>query len=584
MSKAPGKGFLNTTGSWCLGLLAMVSLSLSAQEQGIDAEAKPSGPQLENDASCVPFDISRRKELLITDKHARIESHVFDGMNGKRIRAINFNSLSIFDKDNPRENNRLYLFLNKLHINTRPHVIEAQLLFKVGEPFELSRVQESERILRKRPYLTNAYILPLNVCDEQVDLLVVTQDAWALEPQVSVSKESEGTQSGFAISDGNILGSGNSLAIGYEQNAQRNLVHYDFRNPHIFNSQIATKLSYADTSDGRDLIVDISHPFYSLQSPWSAGFYTQDVTQEQKIRHMDEKINVYQHQAMHNRVFFGLATDIKDAYTQRWLVGISNEEDNFYSTDETQQPLPQQRKAVYPWIEYQYLENRFGVFKNVNQIHRPEDIALGQNLTFRLGYGGKEFDNDHSVVRYIGTYTNTIEVDQHHILEASLKVDGRHYPDLDKINSNIIGLDINYNYFQDEKRRWYLGMSYAVGQDLAQHEELTLGDITGMRGYPTDFQRGNERYVFTIERRYFTDLHIFNLMRVGTVMFFDIGKAWGIDEYGYSPLLSNVGVGLRFSSSKVRIGNVIHIDIATPTTARDGVDKYQLTIGAQQRF
>jgi hypothetical protein len=49
-------------------------------------------------------------------------------------------------------------------------------------------------------------------------------------------------------------------------------------------------------------------------------------------------------------------------------------------------------------------------------------------------------------------------------------------------------------------------------------------------------------------------------------------------------LLSNVGVGLRFSSSKVRIGNVIHIDIATPTTARDGVDKYQLTIGAQQRF
>src|SRR5690606_30270825 len=138
-----------------------------------------------------------------------------------------------------------------------------------------------------------------------------------------------------------------------------------------------------------------------------------------------------------------------------------------------------------------------------------------------------------------------------HILEASLKVDGRHYPDLDKINSNIIGLDINYNYFQDEKRRWYLGMSYAVGQDLAQHEELTLGDITGMRGYPTDFQRGNERYVFTIERRYFTDLHIFNLMRVGTVMFFDIGKAWGIDEYGYSPLLSNVGVGLRFSSSKV---------------------------------
>ncbi len=87
-----------------------------------------------------------------------------------------------------------------------------------------------------------------------------------------------------------------------------------------------------------------------------------------------------------------------------------------------------------------------------------------------------------------------------------------------------------------------------------------------------------------MEHRYFSDLHIFNLMRVGTVVFFDMGKAWGIEQYGYSPLLSNVGFGLRLSSSKVRIGNVVHIDVATPTTAREGLGKYQITIGAKQRF
>ncbi|WP_246841758.1 hypothetical protein [Cellvibrio sp. PSBB023] len=577
MMKAPGKGLLKKTGCWFWGALASVSVCAVA-------ETESDNTVMEEDASCVPYQANKSKTLAITDAHARVETNVFEGMQGKRIRHIQYNTLSIFDKDDPRENNSLYLFLNKLHINTRPHVIRAQLLFSEGEAFDLPRVQESERILRKRPYLTNAYILPLNVCDDQLDVLVVTQDAWALEPQFSVSKESEGTKSGFAISDGNILGSGNSLTVGYEENAQRNLVNYDFRNPHIFNSQIAVKLYYADTSDGRDTIVDVSHPFYSLQSPWAAGFYTQDVTQEQKIRHMDENINEFQHQAMNNRVYFGLATDITETHTQRWLVGVSNEEDNFYSTSDTTQPLPLQRKAVYPWVEYQYLENRFGVFKNVNQIQRPEDIALGQNLAFRLGYGGTAFDNTDDVVRYIGNYTNIIEVDKHHILEAGVTIDGRHYLNLDSISTAIIGFNVNYNYFQDEKRRWYLGLRYDIGQDLAQHEELTVGDITGLRGYPTDFQRGNERYVFTIERRYFSDLHIFNLMRVGTVVFFDMGKAWGIDEYGYSPLLSNVGVGLRFSSSKVRIGNVVHVDLATPTSARAGLDKYQLTIGAQQRF
>lgn len=577
MKKTPGKGLRSATGNWFWGALAVLAVNAYA-----DSETKEIVREV--DVSCAPFEVNRGKELLITDAHARIETNVFDGLNDKRIRNIQFNTLAIFDKDNPRENNGLYLFLNTLHVNTRPHVIRAQLLFEEGEPFNLSRVQESERILRKRPYLTNAYILPLNICDEQVDLLVVTQDAWALEPQISLSKESEGTQSGFAISDGNIFGSGNSLTIGYEENSERSLVNYDFRSPHIFNSQIATKLYYADTSDGRDTIVDVSRPFYSLQSPWSAGFFTQDVTQEQKIRHMDERINIYQHQVTHNQLYFGLATDINAGYTQRWLVGISNEEDNFYSTDETQQLVPLQRKAVYPWIEYQFLENRFGVFKNVNQIQRLEDVALGQNVKFRLGYGGTSLDNVDDVVRYLGTYTNIIEVDQEHILEAKLTLDGRHYPNLDNINATILGFNINYNYFQDEKRRWYVSLQYDVGQDLAQHEELTVGDITGLRGYPSDYQRGNERYVFTIERRYFTDLHIFNLLRVGTVMFFDVGKAWGIDEYGYSPLLSNVGVGLRLSSSKVRIGNVVHVDIATPTSAREGVDKYQLTIGAQQRF
>jgi outer membrane translocation and assembly module TamA len=87
-----------------------------------------------------------------------------------------------------------------------------------------------------------------------------------------------------------------------------------------------------------------------------------------------------------------------------------------------------------------------------------------------------------------------------------------------------------------------------------------------------------------LERRYFSDIHIFNLMRVGGVVFFDAGKAWGLPNEPRAPLLSNVGIGLRLSSTKVRIGNIVHVDVAMPTTAKDGLSKYQLTIGAYQKF
>jgi hemolysin activation/secretion protein len=148
----------------------------------------------------------------------------------------------------------------------------------------------------------------------------------------------------------------------------------------------------------------------------------------------------------------------------------------------------------------------------------------------------------------------------------------------------VLGITSAYHYFLSDKSRWFLGVQYHIGQDLAQYEELTVGDITGLRGYPADFQRGNERYLLTIERRYFSNVHIFNLSRLGAVVFFDTGKAWGVDQYGKSLLLSNVGFGLRLSPTKVRIGNVVHIDFAVPTSSKKGADDYQLTIGAYQKF
>lgn len=554
-------------------VLAFLPAWVNAEEPAVAAEVDP---------TCENYYVSGKKITEIKD--TRLTSTRFNGLEGKKIRHIEYNTKSVFDKDDPDENNSLYMFLNKLHVNTRPTVVRTQLLFREGDQFNQQKVEESERILRTRPYLSNAYILPKAICADQVDMVVITQDSWALEPQVSVSKESQGTESGFAISDGNIMGTGTEFTIGYEQNNDRNLISYDISNPHIFNSQISTRIYYADTSDGRDTIVKVAHPFYSLETPWATGFYTQDVTQELRIRHGDEEINRFRHQSMFNEVYFGMATDVQDTYTQRWIVGMSNEEDNFFEMKETLQSVPQTRKTAYPWIEYQYLENRFGVFKNLNQIQRAEDVAIGQNLTLRFGYAGTQLDNPDDVARFIGEYTNIIGLGDQHILEAGLNVDGRHHSKLEQANSTVLGLNVAYNYFADEKNRWYMSFQYEVGQDLAQYEELTVGDITGLRGYPSDYQRGDERYVFTVERRYFSDIHIFNILRVGAVAFFDVGKAWGLEQYGASPTLADVGFGLRFSSTKVRIGNVVHVDVATPLTAREGLSEYQLTIGAQKKF
>src|SRR5690606_5980321 len=144
--------------------------------------------------------------------------------------------------------------------------------------------------------LTTAYILLDAVCGDEIDILVVTQDSWSLEPQFSLSRQADDTESGFAISDDNVLGTGNSVVIGYEQTADRNSIRYSFSNPHFLNKPIAVKLSFAETSDGDNSVVQIARPFYSLNTPWATGISLEDTTEVSIIRQGGDVINEYQHQ------------------------------------------------------------------------------------------------------------------------------------------------------------------------------------------------------------------------------------------------------------------------------------------------
>jgi len=524
-----------------------------------------------------PHDFEHKKE-------SRDDDSPFEVLQGKTIRNIRVQQINVFNENDPDENNRIYRLLNKLHITTREKVIRSQLLFKSGDKVNYKNLEETARNLRTRNYLTNAHVFPEQVCGDDVDVVVITQDSWVLEPQVSFSHESSNNESGFAISDGNVLGTGNAFKIGYEENELRKTISYDFSNPYFLNKQIAVHALYEDTSDGRNMLLTVARPFYSLDTPRAMGIQYSDLSQVEEIRSHDDVINSFRHRAIDNEIYYGLATDINSTFTQRWVAGVTHEEDSFFVNDDTLQSIPERDKAVYPWIEYQYLQNQYGVFKNLNQIQRPEDISTGQTVKARLGFAGTAFGNPDDVLRYKITYGNIIEKANTHILEMEAILDGRQHLGIESLDPNLLTSTVAYHYLINDKNRWYVRAEFGVGDYLPQYKELTVGGITGLRGYPVDYLRGRKRYVFSVERRYFSDIHIFNLLRVGGVVFVDAGKAWGLPTEVNSPLLSNVGVGLRLSSTKVRIGNIVHIDVAMPTAARSGISKYQLILGAYQKF
>jgi hypothetical protein len=107
---------------------------------------------------------------------------------GVRIGKITIESQNIFDLDNPHENKSFYRLANKLHVVTRPQVIESQLLFAEGDTYTLRVVEESERLLRQNVYLREVDIEPVRIEDGVIDLQVRTADVWSLTPSVTAGR------------------------------------------------------------------------------------------------------------------------------------------------------------------------------------------------------------------------------------------------------------------------------------------------------------------------------------------------------------------------------------------------------------
>jgi hypothetical protein len=502
---------------------------------------------------------------------------------GKTISVIRFRTLDVFDTSDPRENNKLYRFFNWLHIDTRLQVIESQLLFRTGETVDADRVAESERLLRTRPYLGNAFVQVDAVCGDQVALLVVTRDIWTLDPQVSAGREGGENKHGFGFSEENLFGTGTTLTIGYDKDRDRSSTSVGFYSPHLFNSRWETILGFADTSDGQQTHLSLGQPFYSVQAPWAMGTRNWDVTQDEVIRYRDEDINEYKHSKEFHEVSVAWAFDRSRERAHRLGVGVTQERHIFRITEDTVGAIPVDENMVYPWVEYQYLENQFAVYRNLHLLHQTEDVATGVDLRVRLGYGGSSLDNDHDFVRYQVTYSDLLGVGEHHLLQFSSYLSGRHYQGNALPNERVWGGDIGYHYLEGRKHRWFVQLRYDQGHQLAQHRELTVGGGHDMRGYPVEYQRGDKRYVFRVERRYISDLHLFNLVRLGGVMYVDAGRTWGAD-YAHSTHLSNVGLGLRMSSSKAKTGKVLHLDLAFPLADKQYVDSFQWVITASSRL
>jgi len=505
---------------------------------------------------------------------------------GARIGEIRFDRRNLFDIGRTDANTSLFRLANRLHIQTREATIADQMLFKPGDLYQARLLEESARILRNTRYLRDAAIRPVAYHDGLVDVEVVSQDVWTLNPGVSYGRKGGKNTSGFDLRELNFLGLGTQLGVGYESGVDRDSTTIFYRDRQLGSSWWDLSVSYADNSDGRLGEFSLGRPFYSLDAPWAVGVSLSDDRRTDSRYDLGEVIDKFETSEKHATIYWGTSTGLIDSWVRRLSFGLSYDENTFGNAP--QEPasllLPADRKFVYPWIALEWVQDRFRVARNRDQIEKNEDYSLGWHARAQLGYASTGLGSERDAIMLQGYLSKGVPLTARQTLIFGATATGR--VENGSLAGGLLDADARYYFRQSPRRVFFLGLTTETGSHLDLDQQVLLGGDNGLRGYPLRYQAGDGRWLFTAEQRWFSNWFPFQMFNVGGAVFYDMGSTFGRDPLGTPSqgLLKDVGFGLRLGNSRSALGNLLHIDLAFPLDGDSSIKHVQFLIETKRRF
>ncbi len=507
-------------------------------------------------------------------------------IGGAVVGDVRIHDENIFDIADPRENNWLFRLANRLHIRTRPRVIERQLLFRPGDPYNPRLLAESERILRSNSYLYDARIRPAEVRDGRVDVDVSTRDVWTLQPGFSFQRSGGQNTTGVDLKEKNFLGLGSSLSIASKSTPDRRTASAEFSDDHLFGTRLRTDVLFASNSDGHQRTFFLERPFYALDARWSATGLFDQVERVDTLVGTVTVASSFETKKKTINVAGGWSRGLINGWVWRFFLGGKRDESRFSPAPgtTTTAPVPADRVLVYPYAGFEILQDEYEIAKNRDQIQRTEDFFLGWRFRASVGYAFPSLGADRHATPFAASFGKGVELGDRWTVTGAAAADGR----VENGAARDARLSAEGRVYLEWSEAW-LSFATVTGSRFVSPDgdhQLNLGGDTGLRGYPMRYQAGDRMFLATVEQRYFSNWYPFRLFRVGGAVFFDIGRAWGGDVAGLPApgRLRDAGLGLRIGNVRSGLANVIHVDVAFPLDGDPSIARAQFLVTTKNSF
>src|SRR3954463_8765801 len=258
---------------------------------------------------------------------------------GAVIGEVRVDTHNIFDLSDPSESNFFYRAANALHIKTRPWFIRSYLLFKPGDFVQVRVIDETERLIRQNSTVYDVEIQPIRYENGVVDIEVATRDTWTLQPGIRVRRAGGKNSGAFNIKESNLAGTGTSLGIERAANVDRTGTQLTLQHDHLFDGWTSVALQRASYDDGSAASLNITRPFYALDTRWAAGASISRFDQLDSFYQAGQNVAQYRHKNDSASAFAGWSRGLVNGWTRRYSLGVSRQADE-YAFGPTPPPPP----------------------------------------------------------------------------------------------------------------------------------------------------------------------------------------------------------------------------------------------------
>lgn len=500
------------------------------------------------------------------------------------IDSIDIRPGNVFDLSDPAQNNILFRLANSTHIVTRKSVIRRELLVREGDVYDSALVNESLRNLRRLPYLLFVNIHMKTGPRGEHIMVVETTDKWTAYPRLSYMRSGGRNDIRLGLKESNFLGYGIEMAHRYYiLDRDRNYYEAEFSDDRVMNYDYSVYLLYSDNPVTGQAAAILGKPFYSLDQKWGGQF-----TYSHLRRRLDFYIAQYlSAQERYDRDNFLLqlsyrtgGNTVKYHFTPAYeYTRLRSRGRNIYVAGvDTLLPKPaQDTLSHYFEFTFRVQQMNYAVFRRINRFYKPEDINLGMDARATVGAAYTPGFRK-ALYQYTAVWPQYTFALGPNLCIAGIRGD-QWFSAGKKIRRDINGYFIYYGQYH-VRNTLAIRASYNSVRLRNKSYTLYLDEDYGIRGYPVYSFNGEDRLLFTIEDRYYSDIEILTV-GLGAAAFVDIGNIWARDG---SPTLRETrysfGVGLRFGVSRSTNAEVVRFDLAYAPER----GKWEISIGTGQYF